>query len=333
MKNLIFVFIFATLCVTLNSCTTEETISTQPNNPQSNGAGVYIGNVRLVANFEQTEKKIPPIVWSDMSGTKVEIVGTTLYALTNKDGYFSISTVDSGMFTIRIIRSGYQAVEIDGQFNNGIDTSHLSYTLADTTGYAQNGRYDFIHLHEEPARGYVKNAIASGSEKIKFDTLWENNSIKEIRADSMYTLSAEIEFDVEHPFSYTRNFLPVGYYACITENSTFEQNNLPETVVPPFRNNDWENLGFLGNPQAVNMENGNRKYYVVSSKAENSSQFSIGTITTIVKQHGKNLFLHIVPIWSVYYSYVNNPLSGEPPTYQYTSKLVHGDVTSIPIQW
>ncbi len=333
MKHLASTLAFASLCFFIYSCKTEETIPTKPNNPQTNGTGVYVGNVRLIANFEQKQKQIPPIVWSDMSGTNVEIVGTSLSAMTDKDGNFAITAVDSGVFTVKVTRTGYETVILDNQHNNGLDTSRLSIIIADTTGYAKDGIYNFIYLYEAPARCYVKNAQASGIEKIMVDTVWDHNTIKEIRADTVYTFGAEIEFAVDHPFSYTKNFLNVGYYACITQHATFDQNNLPKAVEPIISDNEWEKIGFWGNPKGYGTDQGTRKYYVVSTAAKNYNEFSIHNINSIVKQSGKNLFIHIVPIWSIYYRYILNPISPEPPTYQYNSKLIYGEVTSIPIHW
>lgn len=297
-----------------------------PIKPDTNGNGVYKGLVSLDENFEQSYKGLNPVIWgSDISGTLVEIIGTNKSAFTNKGGYFYISGLDSGKFTIKITRTGYEPFLLTNQYNNGKDTSELTFTLKDTSGYAHDYTQHGIYLYESSVVVSAVNVMPVAQELIVADTITSDTSKYkgQIFRDTTYTIDAQFTLNVQHPLSWTRDSLPIGFYATVSEFSSLSQSNYPTQLYPTTA---WK--GFVGIPDGI--LHGNRTYLITrNGKEKNSVSLDI---STIVHQRGKNLYLHIIPIYYKKYRYIMNA-PGQKPCYNIGTDKTIGKAESFPIQW
>lgn len=298
----------------ISSCTTEPQI-TQPK--VQNGTGIMYGTVAL-RRCEFSDSRD-----FDQSGSLVEVVGTSISAITTaqpKDAYgrFVLTGFDSGVYTLRFSHPGYITVEVPDIHHNGTDSSEMQRIVSDTNGIRT---YTGVSLIEEAPNVTVDSTIAWAAQTITPDTLGHV-------IDTSYSISVSFLLRAESEFAWSReNFEPIGYIAFIDNNSTVISSKQPAVSYPSSAEIERINKVISGS-----FSNAHGKPNIrYSLKSVALRDYAAANNLNIADK--EQLYLHIYPLALQSYTDVLH-YKYDPPVLVSKSKyIVAGTATTIPIQW
>jgi len=120
MKNILLALSILFLVVV--GCNTKDGDTIKPNNTQGAGDGILYGRINpwgLITQFSNS-------TWNmKQAGIKVEILGTQISTETDGYGEFIMKGIDSGSYSLRFSKIGYETNQIDNVLCNGKDSIQI----------------------------------------------------------------------------------------------------------------------------------------------------------------------------------------------------------------
>jgi len=317
--------------VMLVGCTkTESTIPTKPVVTQGTGNGILYGTVILTGFVNSFSNSVRD---TKQTGIKVEVVGTQIATETDGYGEFILRGLDSGIYSIRYSKVGYQTNQIDNIYCNGIDSTKIKFILKDSAGSMR--AYDETSLMENTPLIELVNAIATAEEEIRSDTLLGNNTI---RYDTTYSFQASFSVNLQSIIKETQDSLDAGCLVRITNRSTVESSEMPTAFYAwnTKLTNGW--LGYYGSTyKSKPVYIGTRDFTL----ARNASKEFKGDIPITLESFSlignyqvsksEQLYLHIIPVGKEFKRIQHSERFSTWITTEGLYKF--GELKTIPIQW
>lgn len=317
--------------VMLVGCTTSEnTNPTKPVVTQGTGNGILYGTV-VQSGFVN---KFSNLVWdTKQSGVKVEVVGTQI--LTETDGYgeFKLRGLDSGVYSVRFSKLGYETLQLDYIQSNGNDSTAIMLKITDSTGKERT--YEAVFLSELPPTIEATNAIANAAEEIWADTLLGTTTI---RYDTTYSFEASFSVNLQSIIRETQDSLDAGCLVRITNRSTVESSEMPTAFYAgnTTLTNGW--LGYYGSTyKSKPVYTGTRDFTL----ARNASKEFRGDVPITLESFSRignyqvkkseQLYLHIIPVAKEFKRIQHSNRFSTWLTFDVLYKF--GALKTIPIQW
>lgn len=321
--------------ILLVGCSVEEPQPTKPNNStQGNGKGVLYGMAGLWG-FVTNGNSL--LYWDERNKSiKVEVIGTTIISETDGYGLYSLKGLDSGYYSLRFSKRGYDTVQIDSIFSNGKDSTKVYFVLKDSSGRT-GVPAEIINLRELTPSISVSKASATTTETIRVDTLLDHGTIRKIRRDTSYSWQGEFSIDLKSDVKATQDSLDVGYYVAITNSSTVDKSLIPtefsdsQTEIKK----GWHSY-FGSSKKTKAPYSSTRDFILTQSESNSSSEYPVSLsqftgLSNYKISKTTQLYLHIIPVTKeLKYKQESNRLS----TWKLSIvgfKL--GEIKTIPIEW
>ncbi|MBS1538685.1 MAG: carboxypeptidase regulatory-like domain-containing protein [Bacteroidetes bacterium] len=277
----------------LNGCSKKED-PVKPNNTQTTGDATLTGEIQLA----RAEKKDYNIVDEDWDGIKVELLGTQLYAETDIHGKWKISGIDSGSYSVRFTKSGFDTLQLDNIVLKSQDSIRLLQTIKDSTGTLSQS-YDILFLAELPSKVEYLSGNAKILQKI-VEIKDSHDTTQIIKQDTLYTLQSDFTIKHTSQFAYTENYNNVRYMFCLSEKQNLDQSEIPLTFSPW---KAWQNepTGFVKVPGKEGVNQGSiRTFYVNNNSQINSIELNLPEYVNkrnIAFRYGMPLYIHVIYNW------------------------------------
>lgn len=312
MKTTLFLAVVLALAITIAGCTTDES-PTKPNNPKTNGEGIIAGKV-TVKTFIDHDSHL------EHGGVIVQVMGTSISDTSLTNGSWVLRGLDSGSYTLRFTKPGYDTLYAYRVQSNGIDSVYIQKYYTDTT-YNKPTKTG-ADVRELPAVASIVSAVSEAKQEI-YTEKDPRDSTRIIYSDTIYRWSATFTIGIETPNQTVKESLRGSYMACITESPTLQPSEIPDKFIP----SAWQ-----GHPQYYFGEEGRQdskltpeRTFTVDISLKDYAQKKGWTLTK-----GMPLYLHIIPV-CVGLVRDNDEQTGVPDAVFY--KQILYSPQSFPIQW
>jgi len=237
--------------------------------------------------------------------------------------------IDSGSYSLRFSKIGYETNQIDNVLCNGKDSIQIKYILKDSVGITRI--YDEIFLSESTPSISIVNATASATE---FITTITNHNIN--RDDTTYSWEAKFSVNLESTIKETQDSLAAGFMVRITNRNTISPSEMPTAFYDTGTEltNGW--LGFYGHSiKTKPVYTGTRDF--ILSQGSNAKADRIipleyfNTLTNYQVKKSEQLYLHIIPVVKELKRVQHSNRFSTWFTFEVGYKF--GDLHTIPIQW
>jgi hypothetical protein len=281
------------VCLTLWGCKEDTLQPDKPKNTQDNQKATLYGSTNqwvFVGGYSNTK-------WDDkQSGVKVEVVGTNISTETDGYGEFKLKGLDSGTYSIRFSKNGFETVIIDSVRSNGKDSVRVVLTIKDSLGNKVD--YKEVFLREITPKISIPKANASATEIIKIDTIKDHGKIREIRRDTSYWWQGEFSIDLKSDVKATQENLDAGYYIAITNSSTVEPSLLPTQFSDSQAEIKKGWIAYYGSSLKTKPVYTGTRDFVLNSTGKNADMnVALGsTIMNLKVTKQQQLYLHIIPV-------------------------------------
>lgn len=277
----------------LNSCSNSNN-PVKPLNNQGTGDAILIGEIQLV----RMEKKNYNLVDEDWDGIKVELLGTQLFTETDKHGKWKIKDIDSGSYSVRFTKFGFDTLIVSEVILKTQDSIWLKQTVQDSTKTLSQ-TIDILFLTELPSKLEILSGDVSIVEKVT-EIKDSHDTTHVIRRDTTFDFHSKLMVKHTSQFSYTENYNNVRYMFCISEKQTLEQSEIPSSFSPwQAWQNDSSIFVRVAGKEDIN-QGSIRTFYVNDISQSNSFGLSImeyGNKRGISLQKGKQLYFHVIFNW------------------------------------
>jgi hypothetical protein len=284
----------ALVCLTLWGCK-EDTLQPDKskNTSQGNEKGTLYGSTNqwvFVGGYSSA-------YWDEkQSGVKIEVIGSSISTETNGYGEFKLTGLDSGTYSIRFSKKGFETVILDSVKSNGKDSLRVTLIIKDSLGH--KAEYQEVFLRELTPIISVRNANATASETIKIDTIKSEGQIRDIRRDTSYSWQGEFSIELRSDVKATQDNLDVGYYIAISNSQTVDESLIPIefSASQPDVKKGW--IAYYGSSVKTKpVYTGTRDFVVNSSGKNADNKVALGsTIMDIKVSKEQQLYLHIIPV-------------------------------------
>lgn len=272
----------------LTGCMSSDPI--HPNNNQTNSRKVLTGRVSQFSYFLKSSN----LIWDNrQADVNVDVIGTQISAKTNGYGEFEIQGLDSGSYSLRFSKIGYETIQLDNILSNGIDSIVIKNVLIDTNGLKQI--YEEVFLSELVPTIQVLNANAIAKEVIWADTLGGNI----IHYDTAYSWEASFSVNLQSNIKETQDSLAAGFLVRITNRNTIATNEQPSAFYANIElTNGW--LGFYGHSYLTKpIYIGTRNFTITQNTSKGDVSIPLGYFSKTSNYQVKKteqLYLHIIPV-------------------------------------
>ena len=294
--------VFATilLLTILSSCSQD--ITPPISQVQNNGTGIIAGKVGF---FDMEDK-----MWweEDYRGIKIEIVGKNYSTFSDSVSNWVIRNIDSGVYSIRYTKVGFDTVTITNVLCNGIDSTYVSYKFS-------NSNIDTIKtitLIELPAKVNT-SATASLMQTIVVQKD-PHDSTRVISRDTVVSCTAEATTINDAALDWTRTYLPIKIADKISENANVSTNELPNDS--NFKNMGWTEKG---------------EFHLQKGATQTRTFKLFDGVNMKHLERNRTYYLHVMPRWIGLKRIVAGYGDRTYPTVD--GKEIWGEIKSIPIQW
>lgn len=323
MKTLMQNIFILSVLVLINACSMNDN-AIPPQQKILTGTGIMYGTAH-----------IEPMQGGDSrdynhSGILVEVVGTNLSAYTTyeskaKNGNFILRGLDSGTYTLRFSKAGYETQTISNIYHNGSDSSIMKWVVSDSNGQTV---YNGVALSESAPKLTIDSYTASAKQIINIDTLNDHGNQK-INRDTIYSAVIDFRFKANTPFDWSKENHPIAYIAYIDKSDKPSSSNKPNTE---YKNGDLYLNEYV---KSRNLPGGIVKTGIKPSSSQNVDYTSLKSIAQLIGtdlSKKEQLYLHVYPIAMQSYTTLITS-KYDPPLLGGNSKWVVQDPISIPIQW
>lgn len=325
-----FIVLASTLvCLTLWGCKEDTLQPNKPKNTQDNEKGTLYGHIVqwvLMKGYSSNA------YWdSRQSGVKVEVIGTNIGTETDGYGEFRITGLDSGQYSLRFLKKGFDTVTVNSIKTNGKDSVKIMFTLSDTIGNIRTDQE--ISLRELSPTISVSRGYASATETIRIDTIKDHGKIREIRRDTSYWWQGEFSIDLKSDVKPTQDSLNVGYYIAITNSSTVDPALLPTQFSDSQAEIKKGWIAYYGSSIKTKPVYTGTRDFVLNSTGKNADMnVPLGsTIMNLKVTKQQQLYMHIIPITKeLQYVQKSNRLN---TWREFQVKFKLGEMKTIPIEW
>ncbi len=288
MKN--FAFLAVSSIVIFVGCMQQDTIPTKPSPIDSikktSDRSVLKGSALLYTFDKKYEN-------SDNSGILVTVLGTGASTTTDSMGKWQLNYLDSGKYAIQFTAPGFDTMTAYRVVVKGEDTLQMGPIYSDTLLSIPTSLIP--RLAELPPTVQVVSALATVKEIIRVDSVDDHGVKTESKRDTLYDFTANITTSIESYFTNRREEVPVGYMACINEQSTLSANKIPNTVLFS-RSWQYDSNGFfcLEDKYPSYPDNGDKtkRYFKIGLSLKEYAK-----ARNLSLRQGVALYLHFTPIW------------------------------------
>lgn len=323
MKIIIQIFFILSIIVLINACSMNDH-PVPPEKKILTGIGVMYGTAH-----------IEPMQGGDLrdynhSGILVEVVGTNISVFTtsepkSKNGNFVISGLDSGIYTLRFSKLGYETQTISNINHNGRDSSIMKWVVSDSNGQVV---YNGVALTESAPKLSIQSSTAFAKQTIRIDSIRDHEK-DIIRRDTSYSAVIDLSLAAESPFEWSKNNYPIGFIAYIDKHSSPNSSTKPDTE---YDNGDYYLKQYIVNSQ---LPGGIVKTDITPKSIQKIEYLSLKSYAKafgVDLSKKERLYFHVYPFalqnrTRVYNSKYDPPYLGQKQVW-----VIQAPIT-IPIEW
>ncbi|MBL7974837.1 MAG: hypothetical protein JNJ85_07985 [Candidatus Kapabacteria bacterium] len=301
-----------------------------PNKTQTNGNGKIYGQVLYTGYFN------PPMTEKGHAGTVVSVLGTNITTTSDEYGYWQLSGLDSGTYTILFERNGCETFESKGMYTNGDDSVEFKSKWKDYNGtyHEQLGR--LYLMEKQPTVALTK---PSCSIECTINThRHPHDSTIIVGYDTVYSFNGNVSVEISANRVELWKNLPFGIVYKIDNKSYLDKYSIPpDSLILHSQEYSeiWRTLDLLSGSGSASKRTINDVYDLKSF--ENRQGIDIKRYLELQKitiKPKQQLYLHTFPMWRYMdYTMGYDTLIGTTIKYGSANATKYGDVVTIPIQW